>query len=889
MKKSLCTKFGASLTLALALAAYAQPANDDCSAAAPITAGTISADNTGATADTAISCGFNSNLSIWYAYTAPATGTAIFATSGGTLTDTTLAAFDACGGTEIACDDDSGPGFYSVLNLSVTSGTTYYIYFAGYNLAQGAADLTLTEVTGGVPNDNCVDAIAVTNGSSTPFTNIGATTDGAGSCGAYGSDVWYTYTSSASPEQVTVDLCGSGYDTVIAVFDACGGTQVACLDDFCGLQTQLAYLQPASTTYYIGIAGFAGAQGTGTMNLNAVTVVPPANDNCAGATAMVDGDNAWDNTFASQETTISCAFGGAANSGKDVWYTYTATSTDNRTFEVTNYTTGDSNLAIFDACGGTELACNDDAVGLLSRIRNFPTTLGTTYYIRLAGWGNPGGEGAGNLNISITPPPVPFDSCELAVAVAGQPVTQTYDTTGFITDNTDCGGGLDGFYAWTPSASGLGVVTTCGLSGSDTTLAAYDSCGGALLACNDDSCGLQSAITFPVTSGTTYYVRIAGFGNQAVFGDISFDVPPPPANDNCAGAAAAVIGSNAWNNVSATTEGPSGSCNFGGNPDGLDVWFDYTAGAETFISIDTFGSAVGDTTMQIFDTCGGTELACNDDAGAGLQSQICNFPVVTGTHYIIRVASWGAAPVGGDGVLNITASSGPTPFTPPLGAQDEPGTCDDPAAADLNGGCNVTPNAFTTLEVCDSFKGTGAANLPSTPGFRDTDWYEFTVPADDTYTFTGQTQFLAFTAILDNLCPPALLATAFPDPACSGTADFSMSMFLTAGTYRYFMAPQFGAGNTCGTNDQYWFKLEGSTPCVDGPICNDIDFNNDGSFFDPQDIDAFLSVYSEGPCIPDTATCDDIDFNNDTSIFDPCDIDSFLLVYSEGPCTLCGV
>ncbi|MFO0857220.1 MAG: hypothetical protein U0640_07680 [Phycisphaerales bacterium] len=71
--------------------------------------------------------------------------------------------------------------------------------------------------------------------------------------------------------------------------------------------------------------------------------------------------------------------------------------------------------------------------------------------------------------------------------------------------------------------------------------------------------------------------------------------------------------------------------------------------------------------------------------------------------------------------------------------------------------------------------------------------------------------------------------------------------------------------------------------------CNDIDFNNDFSVFDPQDIDAFLSVYGEGDCIPTTATCDSIDFNNDTSVFDPCDIDSFLTVFGEGPCTLCGI
>jgi hypothetical protein len=70
--------------------------------------------------------------------------------------------------------------------------------------------------------------------------------------------------------------------------------------------------------------------------------------------------------------------------------------------------------------------------------------------------------------------------------------------------------------------------------------------------------------------------------------------------------------------------------------------------------------------------------------------------------------------------------------------------------------------------------------------------------------------------------------------------------------------------------------------------CNDIDINNDSSSFDPTDIDAFLSVFSEGPCIPAEATCDGIDFNNDGSLFDPCDIDAFLLVFSEGPCTLCG-
>ncbi|MFO0857302.1 MAG: M66 family metalloprotease [Phycisphaerales bacterium] len=85
-----------------------------------------------------------------------------------------------------------------------------------------------------------------------------------------------------------------------------------------------------------------------------------------------------------------------------------------------------------------------------------------------------------------------------------------------------------------------------------------------------------------------------------------------------------------------------------------------------------------------------------------------------------------------------------------------------------------------------------------------------------------------------------------------------------------------------------WIRNNFPPPPGSGPNCDSIDFNNDTSLFDPQDIDAFLSVYSEGPCIPEAATCSDIDFNNDGSVFDPCDIDAFLLQFSEGPCTLCG-
>lgn len=71
----------------------------------------------------------------------------------------------------------------------------------------------------------------------------------------------------------------------------------------------------------------------------------------------------------------------------------------------------------------------------------------------------------------------------------------------------------------------------------------------------------------------------------------------------------------------------------------------------------------------------------------------------------------------------------------------------------------------------------------------------------------------------------------------------------------------------------------------------DLDFTNDG-VVDNRDIEAFVRVYSEGPCAVlndgsvDTLAppCDSIDFNGDGSLFDPQDLDSFRATYEGGPC-----
>jgi hypothetical protein len=67
------------------------------------------------------------------------------------------------------------------------------------------------------------------------------------------------------------------------------------------------------------------------------------------------------------------------------------------------------------------------------------------------------------------------------------------------------------------------------------------------------------------------------------------------------------------------------------------------------------------------------------------------------------------------------------------------------------------------------------------------------------------------------------------------------------------------------------------------PVCDPIDFNNDGVSPDTDDLIDFLSVYGGGPCSNDPL-CNDIDFNNDGVSPDSEDIAAFMRVFGGGSC-----
>jgi hypothetical protein len=126
-------------------------------------------------------------------------------------------------------------------------------------------------------NDDCNDAIAVTEGVPYVGSTVGATGVDETSCGDDDTaDVWHSYTPTGTG-LATISLAGSTFDTTLAVFDGCGGMELACNDDTCdGLQSEIMMTVAEANTYLIRVAGYDGATGDYTLTVtNSGCVLPP--------------------------------------------------------------------------------------------------------------------------------------------------------------------------------------------------------------------------------------------------------------------------------------------------------------------------------------------------------------------------------------------------------------------------------------------------------------------------------------------------------------------------------------------------------------------------------------------------------------------------------------
>ena len=139
-----------------------------------------------------------------------------------------------------------------------------------------------------------------------------------------------------------------------------------------------------------------------------------------------------------------------------------------------------------------------------------------------------------------TPERLINDRCDMASPVyVGETLADTTHATSestWLPTSCDDGAGLafthDAWFKFTAHGSGSYQVNTCSALTFDSRIAIYSDCGGDLIACSDDACDGEGAMTeFEMTCGSTALIRVGGWG---VGGPITLSVNPIVASTcNC--------------------------------------------------------------------------------------------------------------------------------------------------------------------------------------------------------------------------------------------------------------------------------------------------------------------------------------------------------------------
>jgi hypothetical protein len=554
------------------------PANDLCSGAIPVTCGNVYAGST-ATAttlgDPSTYCGTTPGApGVFYSFVG--NGQLVTADLCGSAYNTKINIYSgSCGSLNCVDGNDDNCGVQSDIIFPTGVGTTYYILVNGSAAATGAYSLNISCAPPTVANDDCTNAINLTENAG--CVNTGGTTTGAtfslpGCVGNADDDVWYQFTATSTSPQITVTPTIATFDPVVELLSGiCTSLTTLVCQDVNGVnvaETIASSGLTIGTVYYVRVYHFGAGSGGGTFNICVTDPPPvPSNDNCAGATTLTEHVGCINIAG----TTVGATSSGGACSGsgaQDVWYAFTVTnSTANIT--LTPSATMDAVIQLYSgSCGAlTSIVCQDaggtgvaeviSAIGLI-------TSPPTTYYLQVSDYLGSGqafnvcvaGPAAAAAPSNDAPcnaiafPPV-TTACNFQtfttvgatqeVIVAGQPplpsgcIGGSGGSAGYVTNS--CAG--DVWFSFVASAADItitaqpNVAFPPGITSEDASMALYSGTCNNLtqIYCSSDNSApaataypgpannkllpyINTAGT-PLTIGNTYFIRYWSFGSAA--------------------------------------------------------------------------------------------------------------------------------------------------------------------------------------------------------------------------------------------------------------------------------------------------------------------------------------------------------------------------------------
>ena len=535
------------------LAAFAQPANDDCTAAIPVQ---VNADyNCGIVQHGTLAGATASNVpdngsgtpsdDVWFSFVATST-THKFSMLNRQGDETDLVheiLVGSCDGLQSI--NISDPETSTVNNLVI--GTTYYIRVFSY-WAEPAETTTFDVCIGSPPappvNDDCMAAIALTVNeglqcvSTTSGILAGATPSNVSDNGAGtpNDDVWYTFTATATSHAVTLsNIQGSPTDLVHEVMaGTCDGLQSLNISD---PNSSIVSGLTIGTTYYVRVFSYGSSPAESTT-FDLCIGTPPSmtNDDCFDPIALtVNPDLECGVVTAGTlngATPSNAADNGAGTPDDDVWFSFVATAASHK-IELLNVSGNDTDLVHEVLSGSCEslssLSISDPNTSIVAGL-----TPGNTYYVRVFTYSETiGANTIFNVCVGTLPPPPANDECANAVAITPAGTLAGSAIDGTVSGATASQGapapgcasysGGDIWYSTVvPVGGNLTIETlapTTGETTFDSGMAVYSGTCGALtlIDCDDDDAdtgNFSKIVLTGRTPGEVVYIRVWEYSND---------------------------------------------------------------------------------------------------------------------------------------------------------------------------------------------------------------------------------------------------------------------------------------------------------------------------------------------------------------------------------------